>query len=165
MFCIDEWDDIAEARSEGDVWKLIDVLASDWKTLRKSNISAQLSTHQTDYVDWRILKRIDYFVWMKGATIHPAYSMITSQNIVSDLPMGLFLIEERKISFGRQPFDKLGADAFFLIRIQDNKGDFRGFRFCRQTGVASDGDDVFLPVFNCLGHEGKLVNIIYGAKT
>ena len=121
MFCIDEWDDIAEARSEGDVWKLIDVLASDWKTLRKSNISAQLSTHQTDYVDWRILKRIDYFIWMKGATIHPAYSMITSQNIVSDLPMGLFLIEEPKISFGRQPFDKIPYSQP-TVRIDGMKG-------------------------------------------
>ena len=32
---------------------------------------------------------------------------------------------------GCQPFDKFGADAFFLIRIQHDKGDFRGFRNCR----------------------------------
>ena len=107
QFCIDEWDDIAEARSEGDVWKLIDVLASDWKTLRKSNISTHLSTHQTDYIDWRILKRIDYFIWMKGAIIHPTYSMINSQNIISDLPVGKFIIEEKKVSFGIEDFNKI----------------------------------------------------------
>lgn len=106
-FCIDEWDDIAEARSEGDVWKLIDVLAQDWKTLRKSNISTHLSTHQTDYVDWRILKRIDYFIWMKGAIIHPSYSMLNAQHLVSNLPMGTFLIEEKKVSFGIETFDKI----------------------------------------------------------
>lgn len=107
QFCIDEWDDIAEARSEGDIWKLIDVLASDWKTLRKSNISAQLSTHQTDYVDWRILKRIDYFIWMKGAIVHPSYSMLREQSIVSNLPMGTFIIEEKKVNFGIETFDKI----------------------------------------------------------
>ena len=58
---------------------------------------------------------------MKGATIHPAYSMITSQNIVSDLPMGLFLIEERKISFGRQPFDKIPYSQP-TVRIDGMKG-------------------------------------------
>ena len=106
-FCIDEWDDIAEARSEGDIWKLLDDLASDWKTLRKSNISAELSTHQTDYVDWRILKRIDYFIWMKGAIVHPSYSMLREQSIVSNLPMGTFIIEEKKVNFGIETFDKI----------------------------------------------------------
>lgn len=120
-FCIDEWDDIAEARSEGDVWKLIDILASDWKTLRKANISTHLSTHQTDYVDWRILKRIDYFIWMKGAVIHPAYSMINRQNIVSDLPMGTFIIEQRMISFGLDTFHKIPFSQP-TVRIDGLKG-------------------------------------------
>lgn len=120
-FCIDEWDDIAEARSEGDVWKLIDVLAQDWKTLRKANISTHLSTHQTDYVDWRILKRIDYFIWMRGAVIHPSYSMINRQSIVSDLPMGMFIIESRMIDFGRENFGKIPYSQP-AVRIDGLKG-------------------------------------------
>lgn len=106
-FSIDEWDDIAEARSEGDVWKLIDNLAANWKDLRKNNVSTHLSTHQTDYVDWRILKRIDYFIWMKGAQIHPSFSMLNRQSIVSDLPIGRMIIEQRMISFGKVEFDKI----------------------------------------------------------
>lgn len=121
QFCIDEWDDIAEARSEGDVWKLIDVLAQDWKTLRKSNISTHLSTHQTDYVDWRILKRIDYFIWMKGAIIHPSYSMLTAQHLISNLPMGHFIIEEKKVSFGIETFDKIPYNQP-TVRIDGLKG-------------------------------------------
>jgi hypothetical protein len=119
--CIDEWDDIAEARSEGDVWKLIDILASDWKTLRKANISTHLSTHQTDYVDWRILKRIDYFIWMKGAQVHPSYSMITARQVISDLPMGKFIIESRLISFGQEDFGKIPRSQP-AVRIDGLKG-------------------------------------------
>lgn len=120
-FCIDEWDDIAEARSEGDVWKLIDNLAANWKDLRKNNISTHLSTHQTDYVDWRILKRIDYFIWMKGAQVHPSYSMIKHQSLISDLNMGWFIMEQRMVSFGKVRFDKI-PKSHPSVRIDGLKG-------------------------------------------
>lgn len=120
-FCIDEWDDIAEARSEGDVWKLIDNLAANWKDLRKNNISTHLSTHQTDYVDWRILKRIDYFIWMKGAQVHPSYSMIKQQSLISDLDMGWFIMEQRMVSFGKVRFEKIPR-SHPSVRIEGLKG-------------------------------------------
>lgn len=131
-FCIDEVDDIFEARSEGDVWKLIDILASDWKDLRKYNISTALSTHQTDYVDWRILKRVDYIIWMRGATINPNYSMLWQQAIVSNLPIGMFLIEHRKIDFGRDYFTKIprGQPA---MRIDGLKGE--SFKLDAETAL------------------------------
>jgi hypothetical protein len=123
-FVIDEVDDIFEARSEGDVWKLIDILASDWKDLRKVNISTHLTTHQTDFVDWRIMKRADYIIWMLGAEIKPSFSMIKKQNIVSDLPMGMFLIEKRKIEFGVCPFNKI-PNAQPAARIDGLKGEIK----------------------------------------
>lgn len=119
---LDEVDDVMEPRSEGDVWKLIDMLAGDWKDLRKANISTTLATHETDFLDWRIMKRIDYFVWMAGASVHNAYSMLKIQNLVSDLPIGTFIIEKRKIDFGLNTFEKipLGQPA---LRVDGLKGE------------------------------------------
>jgi len=107
MITIDEVDDVMEPRSEGDVWKLIDMLAGDWKDLRRSNISTNLAAHETDFIDWRIMKRIDYFLWMAGASVHNAYSMLKIQNLVSDLPIGSFIIEKRKMDFGLNTFEKI----------------------------------------------------------
>ena len=122
LISIDEVDDVFEARSEGDVWKLIEMLANDWKDLRKSNISMDISTHETDFIDWRILKRVDYFIWMAGASVHGAYSMIKLQNLVSDLPIGTFLIEKRKMDFGLNIFGKIPF-AQPSVRIEGLKGE------------------------------------------
>jgi hypothetical protein len=119
---LDEVDDVMEPRSEGDVWKLIDMLAGDWKDLRKANISTNLATHETDFLDWRIMKRVDYFIWMAGASVHNAYSMLKIQNLVSDLPIGTFIIEKRKIDFGLNTFEKIpmGQPA---LRVDGLKGE------------------------------------------
>jgi hypothetical protein len=121
-FILDEIDDVFEPRSEGDVWKLIDMVAGDWKDLRKANISTSLATHETDFIDWRILKRIDYFYWMAGASVHNSYSMLKIQNLVSDLPIGTFLVERRKMDFGINTFEKipLGQPA---MRVDGLKGE------------------------------------------
>jgi hypothetical protein len=118
---VDEWDDVVEARPEGDAWKLAEDLANGWKDLRRANISTHLSTHQTDFVDWRILKRIDYLVWMRGSTVHPNYSCIKRQSIVSNLPMGQYIIETRTIDFGIMEFDKI-ANKQTDVRVDGLKG-------------------------------------------
>jgi hypothetical protein len=120
-FILDEVDDIFEARSEGDVWKLIEMLANDWKDLRKHNISTSLSTHEIDFIDWRILPRIDYIVWMTGARIH-SRSSIKVQALVSNLPIGLFLIEQRGITFGKKTFEKIPKSQP-AVRIDGLKGE------------------------------------------
>lgn len=122
MFSIDEVDDVFEARSEGDIWKFIEILAADWKDLRKANISTNLSTHEVDFVDWRIMKRIDYFVWMAGASVNNSYTMIKIQNLVSDLPIGSFLVEKRKMDFGFNTFGKIPL-AQPAVRIDGLKGE------------------------------------------
>jgi hypothetical protein len=121
MFSLDEVDDIFEARSEGDVWKLIEMLANDWKDLRKHNISTNLSTHEIDFIDWRILPRIDYIVWMTGARLH-ARSSIKVQSLVSNLPIGMFLIEQRGITFGQNTFGKIPLSQP-AVRIDGLKGE------------------------------------------
>jgi hypothetical protein len=121
LFSLDEVDDIFEARSEGDVWKLIEMLANDWKDLRKHNISTNMSTHEIDFIDWRILPRIDYIVWMTGARLH-ARSSIKVQSLVSNLPIGMFLIEQRGISFGQNTFGKIPL-AQPAVRIDGLKGE------------------------------------------
>lgn len=120
-FILDEIDDIFEARSEGDVWKLIEMLANDWKDLRKHNISTSLSTHEIDFIDWRILPRIDYIIWMTGARLY-GRSAIKVQTLVSNLPIGKFLIEQRGISFGQNDFGKIPLSQP-AVRIDGLKGE------------------------------------------
>jgi hypothetical protein len=121
MFSLDEVDDIFEARSEGDVWKLIEMLANDWKDLRKHNISTVLSTHEIDFIDWRILPRIDYIIWITGARLY-GRSAIKVQPLVSNLPIGKFLIEQRGISFGQNDFGKIPLSQP-AVRIDGLKGE------------------------------------------
>ena len=130
-FCLDEVDDIFEARSEGDVWKLIEMLANDWKDLRKHNISTVISTHEIDFIDWRIIPRIDYVTWFTGARIF-AKSAIKVQPLVSNLPMGMFLIEKRSIDFGRNLFGKIPLSQP-AVRIDGLKGE----QFNLSEGVAN----------------------------
>lgn len=106
-FFIDEFHDVAEADCEGDAWKLISILATKtYPQFRKNNVSLHLSTHQLSFIDYRIVKRIEYINWFRGAKISPGNSMIERQQLLSQLEMGQVITEERDIQFGVMTFDK-----------------------------------------------------------
>jgi hypothetical protein len=105
-FFIDEFHDVAEADCEGDAWKLISILST--KTvpqLRKNNISMHISTHHLSFIDYRLIKRIDYLIWFTAARISPNHSMINLQPLFSKLQMGQIITEQVNQQFGIMNFD------------------------------------------------------------
>jgi hypothetical protein len=107
-FFIDEFHDVAEADCEGDAWKLASILATKtYPQFRKNNVSLHLSTHQLSFVDYRIVKRIEYINWFRGAKIAPNHSMISLQALLSNLNIGQLITEETNIQFGIMTFDKI----------------------------------------------------------
>jgi hypothetical protein len=118
---IDEFDDVTQARNEGLLWALCECLSSDFKDLRKAGVSLLLSTHQFSYIDWRIIRRLNYVVLMRGAEVNKNYSMVDVQRLISDLPQGRFICENRKISFGLCGFNKI-ANKQHELRIEGLRG-------------------------------------------
>jgi len=153
LISIDEVDDVFEARSEGDVWKFIEILANDWKDLRKANISTNLSTHEVDFIDWRIMKRIDYFIWMAGASVSNSYTMLKVQPLVSDLPIGSFIIEKRKMDFGFNVFGKIPLSQP-AVRIDGLKGE----PFNLTPAIANRLMKQYEDVWGC-GREKDIINL------
>jgi len=118
---IDEFDDVSPARSSGVIWHLTDILSDQFIDMRKHNISAHFSVHALDFVDWRILRRSNYFLWYPGSCPSSAYSMIKWHSLTATQPIGSFIIEAEKIEFGRMTFSKLPV-ILPAARIEGLKG-------------------------------------------
>jgi hypothetical protein len=104
---LDEFDQVVENFSEGLQWKLIADLGSRIRALRKANISSFFATHQWAFVDWRIANRIEYYGFLRGCSCNKNYSMVREQSLISDLPIGTILLEEKKVSFGIFRFPRI----------------------------------------------------------
>ena len=104
---IDEWDDVSPARNSGPVWHLTDLLADQFVDFRRNNISCHFSVHACDFVDWRILRRANYFLWYAGGVPSKACSRSKYRSLTTMQPIGNFIIEDKEIKFGRMNFDKL----------------------------------------------------------
>ena len=84
----------------GAWWHLIQDLCESLVDLRKSNISFVLATHDTNLVDYRVIDRLNYFMWMRGSRPPNRITLITS-NICGRCARGQAILEERGVEFGR----------------------------------------------------------------
>jgi hypothetical protein len=105
---IDEFHDVAEADCEGDAWKLVSILSTKkHPQFRKNNLSLHISTHHLSMIDYRMVRRVEYINWFRGAKISPNVSMINLQPLLSGLEMGVIINEELNIQFGIMEFQKI----------------------------------------------------------
>lgn len=103
---IDEFHQIAAARSEKQMWKLIDIFASNFVDLRRNNITVIFATHQTSFIDWRISDRLAKWIWLPGAFPSNKQSMVYPQ-VISRQHLGELIIEERLSEFGAVEFSRI----------------------------------------------------------
>lgn len=103
---IDEFHQMCLARPTGNMWHIIDIFASNFVDLRRNNISLIFSTHQTSFIDYRVADRLAKWIWLPGAKLSPAYSMVFT-HVVGKLPLGQLIIEDRLSEFGVVEFSRI----------------------------------------------------------
>ena len=87
----DEIEDLFPLNPSGEVWRLVEKGAQQIKEFRKNNISLYAATQKISDVDYRILNKINYFVYLRGAKV--AKNSIVSQKRVNFLRHGQGIIE------------------------------------------------------------------------
>ena len=105
-FIVDEFHDVAEGRSEGDMWKLADIFANRFVDIRKLNISFYLVAHDTVFVDWRIFQRIERYCWLPRCRIPPDKSPIYPA-MVKHLSVGEAYFEHKLSGWGFVEFPRI----------------------------------------------------------
>jgi len=103
---IDEFHQIAVARAEKQMWKLIDIFASNFVDLRRNNITVIFATHQTTFIDWRIYDRLAKWIWIPGAYPSNKLSMVYP-SVIARQKLGMAIIEERLSEFGWFKFSRI----------------------------------------------------------
>jgi len=103
---IDEFHQIAVARAEKQMWKLIDIFASNFVDLRRNNMTVIFATHQTTFIDWRIYDRLAKWIWLPGAYPSNKLSMVFP-TVIARQELGTAIIEERLSEFGGFKFSRI----------------------------------------------------------
>ena len=97
---VDEAHRLFPPSPSGAWWHLIQDLCESLVDLRKSNLSFILATHETNMLDYRVVDRLNFFVWMRGIKPPRRLSIIES-NIAGRCQRGQAIVEERGVRFGR----------------------------------------------------------------
>ncbi len=107
-FCtviLDEADEIFPSNSAGDLWHLIDWFKNELRHMRKNNASLIAAGHDPNLLDYRIIGRMQYSVWLPGSIPHKKSSVWKTST--RHLTLGEGIIE--RIEFGRFTFPRIAA--------------------------------------------------------
>lgn len=87
----DELEDLFPLNPSGEIWKLVERGAQQIKEFRKNYISLYAATQKISDIDYRILSKINYYIYLRGAKV--AKNSIVSQKRVNFLEPGQGIIE------------------------------------------------------------------------
>ena len=87
----DEIEDLFPLNPAGEIWNLVEYGARLLKEFRKTYISLYAATQKVSDVDYRILNKINYFIYLRGAKTRK--NSIVEQRIVNFLNPGVAIIE------------------------------------------------------------------------
>jgi hypothetical protein len=86
---------------------LISIFAGQsFPAMRKSNTSFFAATHDLGLLDWKVLLRFRTFMWLPTSRVVRKVSRVW-QSVVSTLPIGRAIIEDRETGFGWIPYSKI----------------------------------------------------------
>ena len=97
---VDEAHRLFPPSPSGAWWHLIQDLCESLVDLRKSNLSFVLASHDTNMIDYRIIDRLNFFMWMRGSTPPSRISMVQS-SLSGRCARGQAILEEKGVRFGR----------------------------------------------------------------
>lgn len=114
--CLDEIDDIFPAGASGMLWRALEHAQHSLAELRERLVWLYGTTHDPAHLDSRILKKLDGFIYLRGALV-PKISMMPDKSAPARLDIGQGIIEIRGRGYGGFEFDKLPHDGY-LYNIQ-----------------------------------------------
>lgn len=114
---IDEIDDIAPSGASGALWRALESLQHSLSELREKLVWIYSTTHDPAHLDPRILRKIDGFIYLRGAIVPRRLSTMPKKNAPAKLDLGEGIIEIRGRGYGFFTFQKLTHDGF-LYSIQ-----------------------------------------------
>ena len=102
----DDSNQIFSEDSRGEAWHMIEQFVSSIVDMRRLNISLILSVHEMSLMYYKVRRRADYMIYMKGARPDDKASRV-SWPLVSALRIGQYIVEDPGVSFGLCEFEKL----------------------------------------------------------
>ena len=117
----DEMHDLAPSGSSGAAWKFIERGQNYFSEMRDRYISFHGITHSLDLLDFRILRKFSWFIYVNGATPHPQSSM--KVNKVTWLDDGEAIIDNVGGGrYGKITFKNIKRDGYIYTILRDWTG-------------------------------------------
>lgn len=103
---LDDANMIFEEGASDMKWHMIESFVASIIDLRRLNISLMLSIHETSLMHWKVRRRSDYMVFLRGAVPDEKISRVV-RNLPASLNIGQALLEDPGIEFGIMDFARL----------------------------------------------------------
>lgn len=104
---IDEAHQVAQEKVPGELWHLNGWLSNIIIDMRRNNVSLFLTTHDLKLVDYRVVDRMLYFIWMPGARIYQRISQF-NPIMTAKISVGEYLVEGiNPMKFGYGKFNPI----------------------------------------------------------
>lgn len=105
-FILDDANQLFEENPRAERWHMAEHFVQSVIDLRRLNISLLLSCHETGLMNWKVRRRSDFMIYLRGAYPDQKQSRIT-WILPTKLDIGQGLIEEPLVQFGLLPFERL----------------------------------------------------------
>lgn len=121
--CVDEIDDIFPAGASGALWRALESLQHSLSELREKLVWVFGTTHDHGHIDPRILKKLDGFIYLRGA-IAPRISVMRDKRIAMKIKnLGVGIIEIRGRGYGGFEFERIPKDKYLYTVKKEWKGE------------------------------------------
>jgi hypothetical protein len=102
---LDEFQEIGPMYSRAEIFHLVGWLVNTTFDQRRMNVSMFAVSHDTTLIDYRIKKRMEYFIYMPGARPDGDNSLVW-QSLTASLVKGEYVIEKPGQKYGIDEFDR-----------------------------------------------------------
>lgn len=102
---LDEFQEIGPMYSRAEIFHLVGWLVNTTFDQRRMNVSMYAVSHDTTLIDYRIKKRMEFFVYMPGAKPDEGNSLVW-QSLTAALVKGEYVIEKPNQRYGIDVFDR-----------------------------------------------------------
>jgi len=103
---LDDSNTLFEENARAEKWHMQEAFVASIVDLRRLNISMILSCHETNLMYYKVRRRSDFVIYLRGA--YPDEKMSRLQVMLpSKLSIGQGLIEDPFVEFGLLPWDRL----------------------------------------------------------
>jgi energy-coupling factor transporter ATP-binding protein EcfA2 len=103
---LDDANTLFEENPRGEKWHMEESFVSSIIDLRRLNISLLLSCHETGLMYWKVRRRSDFMIYLRGAYPDKQQSRVL-WTLPTKLAIGQAIVEDPLIEFGLLPFDRL----------------------------------------------------------